>query len=57
MNDEQAELKKKMHDITDNVFDTAESIVNLFNNINSLFPDEEKKVVDLKLVKKEKDKE
>ncbi|MHB1647063.1 MAG: hypothetical protein ACYCSW_11270 [bacterium] len=57
MNDEQAELKKKMHDITDNVFDTAESIVNLFNNISSLFPDEEKKVVNLKLVKKEKDKD
>ena len=56
MNEEVTELKRKMHEITDNVFDTAESIVRLFNSINGLFPEENKKVIDLKLIKNEKEK-
>ncbi len=57
MNEEVMELKRKMHEITDNVFDTAGSVVKLFNSINSLFPEEDKKVIDLKLIKNEKKKD
>ncbi len=51
------EAKRKMHEIMDNAFDAAVSIVSLFNNLNGLFPEKEKKVIDLKLIKNDNKKD
>lgn len=49
--------KRKMHEIIDNAFDAAVNIVYLFNNLNGLFPEKEKKVIDLKLIKNDNKKD
>ncbi|MHB1647061.1 MAG: hypothetical protein ACYCSW_11260 [bacterium] len=55
INAEVEEFKEKMHGMLYGIFKTVESIVEVFNHINDLFPKENKKVVDLKLVRSEKD--
>ncbi len=49
------EFKDKVHNIIDGLFDVSCGMSKLIENVQDLFPKEENKVIDLKVIRNEND--